>query len=131
MLFDLQRRDGSGARRWRSCSSSSSRSSATTSDRSLRMNFALRTISSPPMIVDGTTMREHGDARAVRVGQQGRQHRAAGRADEEDVHRAERSAHAAQPVRNDRLRIGPTMVNAREQQDAAGCPGPRTAPRSA
>ena len=41
---------------WRRCSAISSRSSATTSERSLRMKLAPRMMSRPPMIVDGITM---------------------------------------------------------------------------
>ncbi len=45
-----------GASCWRRCSAISSCSSATTRERSLRMKFAPRMMSSPPMIVDGMTM---------------------------------------------------------------------------
>ena len=72
-VVDLERGDVVRASTcWRVCSAISSRSSATTSDRSLRMNRALRMIRNPPMIVDGTTMASTAAPRAERVGQAAR-----------------------------------------------------------
>ena len=108
---------------WRRCSAISSCSSATTSDRSLRMNDAPRRIRNPPTIVDGTMI----TITAVRgpnssVSEPGEQ-RAAGRADEEDVDRPQRRAHAPQPVRHDRLQDRLHHREARSTAgSAAGCP---------
>ena len=86
---------------WRWCSSISSRSSATTSERSLRMKRAPRMISSPPMIVDGHDDHDHRGRGSERVGEEGREQRAAGGADEEDVdrRRAPRPCRAAGTAR--------------------------------
>ena len=51
------------------------------------------------MIVLGHAEQQHRGARAVGVGEEGGEQRAAGGADEEHVDRPERRAHAPQPVR--------------------------------
>ena len=60
---------------------------------------------------------EHRGARPELVGEQAGEERAAGRADEEDVDRPERRAHAAQPVRHHRLQDRP---HHRERRSTAG-----------
>ena len=65
--------------------------------------LALRMISSPPMIVDGTPSSNDGARGPKALVKQRGEQRAAGGADEEHVDRAERGAQAAEPVGHDRL----------------------------
>ena len=103
-VVDLDRRARcSGSTCWRRCSSSSSRSSATTSDRSCLMVDAPRMTRSPPMSVRRHAEQQHGAPRPDGVREERGEQRAAGGADEEHVDRAERGAEAAQPVGHDRL----------------------------
>ena len=75
---------------------------------------------------------EHRGARAEGVGEQRREQRAAGRADEEDVDRAERRAHAPQPVGHDRLQDRADHRERGRQQDRLrDAARARTAPGSA
>ena len=84
------------------------------------MNIELRTISKPADDRGRDEQDEDGDPRSVGVGQQGGEERAAGRSDEEDVQRAERRAHASQPVRHHRAEDRPDHGERRRQQHRAG-----------
>ena len=105
-VVDLQCGDRARAAAcWRRCSSISSCSSATTSDRSFLMYVELRRINSPPMSVArharaGASWGAGPKASMKKRGEE----RAAGRADEEHVDRPERCTHAAKAVGHDRLR---------------------------
>ena len=83
-----------------SCSSFSSSSSSTTNDKSLRMKRAPFISRRPPMIALGYTEDDHGAADPHRVGEEARDQAAHEAADEEDVERRHRRAHAAQAVGN-------------------------------
>ena len=73
---------------------------------------ALRMIRKPPMSVDGMPTQQHRGRAAERVGEERGEQRAAGRADEEDVDRAEREPMPRRRYGTTDWMTGPTMVNA-------------------